>query len=138
MTSAPNLSFEPRRSRIASILTAAVGALALTGLWFSGAPTQLRAAVAIGVAAATAHALHRLGRPLVSHLALQAEDGWLIRRLGTDVEAKLQRAHDLGFLIALHFRTDRGQHIDVALWPDSIPSDQRRQLRVWLGRRARP
>ena len=127
-----------RRSRIASFLTAAIGALALTGLWSSGAPTPLRAAVSIGVAAATAQALHRLGRPPVSHLALQAEDVWLIRRLGADVEAKLQRAHDLGFLIALHFRTDRGQRIDLTLWPDSIPSDQRRRLRVWLGRRARP
>jgi hypothetical protein len=138
MTSAPNLSFEPRRSRIASILTAAIGALALTGLWFSGAPIPLRIAVAIGVAVATAQALHRLGRPPVSRFLLQAEDAWLVRRLGTDVEAKLQRAHDLGFLIALRFRTDRGQRIDVALWPDAISSDQRRRLRVWLGRRARP
>lgn len=138
MTSAPSLSFEPRPSRIASILNSAIGALAIAGLWFSGAPTPLRAAGAIVVAAATAHALHRLGRPQVSAFALRAEDVWLIRRRDADVEAKLQRAQDLGFLIVLHFRTDRGQRIDVALWPDSIPPDPRRQLRVWLGRRAHP
>ena len=137
MTSAPSLSFEPTPSRIAFSLTLTIGALAVAGLWFSGVPSTAQWFGTAGAAAATVLALHRLRRPLVSRLVLRAEGGWLIRVADADVAAHLQRAHDLGFLVALHFRTDAGRRIDVVIWPDAIPRGQRRQLRVWLGRTGR-
>lgn len=141
MRSAPNLSFEPRRSRLALVLTLLIGLLAAGAVYASGMPAGpkigLAAFIAIALALALALAVRTLAATSLPRCTRQAEGRWSIAVAGSEQSATLERSHDLGFLIALHFRTDSGQRIDLALWPDSIPPDTRRQLRVWLGRTAR-
>ncbi len=137
MRSAPSLSFEPRRSRIALALTLLIGLLAAGAVYASGMPVGPKIGFAAFIAIALALAVRTLAATSLPRCTRQAEGRWSIAFAGSDQSATLERSHDLGFLIALHFRTDSGQRIDLALWPDSIPPDTRRQLRVWLGRTAR-
>lgn len=137
MRSAPSLSFEPRRSRIALVLTLLIGLLAAGAVYASGMPAGPKIGLAPFIAIALALAVRTLAATSLPRCTRQAEGRWSIAFAGSERSATLERSHDLGFLIALHFRTDSGQRIDLALWPDSIPPDTRRQLRVWLGRTAR-
>lgn len=137
MRSAPSLSFEPRRSRIALVLTLLIGLLAAGAVYASGMPAGPKIGLAAFIAIALALAVRTLAATSLPRCTRQAEGRWSIAFAGSEQSATLERSHDLGFLIALHFRTDSGQRIDLALWPDSIPPDTRRQLRVWLGRTAR-
>lgn len=137
MTSAPGLWFEPGVSRIALALTGAIGLLAIAAAASSGWPAAGRLGIMVVVGLALLHALRRLAIPSRLRFELRPDGGWVMRDHDAKIAATLQGAHDLGFLIALHFRTDADRRIDVVLWPDAIPSDQRRQLRVWLGRNGR-
>lgn len=137
MRSAPNLSFEPHRSRIALLLTLLIGLLATGAVYASGMPAIPKIGFAAFIAIALALAVRTLAATSLPRCTRQAEGRWSIAFAGSEQSATLERSHDLGFLISLHFRTDSGQRIDLALWPDSIPPDTRRQLRVWLGRTAR-
>lgn len=134
MTSAPSLSFEPRSSRIAMGLMAAIGTLAAAAMLLSGLPAAWRLGSAIGIGIATLHGLRSLAAANSSRCSLLPDGGWTLLRERIELPATLKHSHDLGFLLALHFRTEAGRRIDVVLWPDSIPPDVRRRLRVWLGR----
>lgn len=134
MKSAPSLSFELRRSRIAFMASIAIGLFAVVAAVLSGLPDGARIGLASVVAIAVARTLRELSTASISRCTLQNEGQWLISADGADHSATLHRSHDLGFLIALHFRTDSGRRIDLALWPDAIPAETRRRLRVWLGR----
>lgn len=137
MTSAPSLSFEPRISRIALLLTAVIATLAIIAIALSGLPGAGRFALAAAVAIAAVRTWLRLRRVADLHCALQADRNWLIRTANGEFPGTLDRAHDLGFLIALHLHRDDGRRVDVVLWPDSIDPDTRRRLRLWLGRAGR-
>lgn len=134
MTSAPSLWFEPRPSRIELALVFAIGVLAVAALTFSGIPQYWRLGATVVVAIVFVFSLRRFHERHLPRCTLQPDGSWILRSNDIDTSATLQGSHDLGFLIALHFRTDAGHRIDVALGPDSIPTDMRRRLRVWLGR----
>jgi len=119
------------------VLTLLIGLLAAGAVYASGMPAGPKIGLAAFIAIALALAVRTLAATSLPRCTRQAEGRWSIAFAGSEQSATLERSHDLGFLIALHFRTDSGQRIDLALWPDSIPPDTRRQLRVWLGRTAR-
>lgn len=134
MKSAPNLSFELHRSRWAVALSIVVSVLALIAVERCGLSVSWR----IGIAAlVTAVAVFRIAQHVGtrgSHVRLLPDGSWLIRRQDAERTATLERAHDLRFLIALTFRTADRARIDMAIWPDSLATDQRRRLRGWLSR----
>lgn len=134
MTSAPNLSFEPVASRVAQGLSFTIAMLAIIAILLSGLAGAWRFALAAAVVIAAVRAVLNLRGAADLRCALQVDRSWRIRDARGEFEAVLERAHDLGFLIALHFRRDDGCRLDVVLWPDSIDPDTRRRLRVWLGR----
>ena len=136
MTSAPSLWFEPRTTRVGLTLTFAIGVLAMVAVLLSGVPAGWRLGLAILVGIAMVHSVHAIARNPPVQCRLRPDGDWTIRQGTIEVPARLERSHDLGFLIALHFRADASRRIDVVLWPDSIPTDTRRQLRVWLGRKS--
>ncbi|MBK6728755.1 MAG: hypothetical protein IPG63_16310 [Xanthomonadales bacterium] len=135
MRSAPSLSFEASPSRIAGALTLCITLMAMLAVAASGLASSAKLVLlALIVLAGSLQLRLRRGDP-GPRCTLQSEGDWLLV-LGTDeTRAELQRSHDLGFLIALQFRSDGGRRIDLALWHDSIPAETRRRLRVWLGRK---
>lgn len=134
MKSAPSLWFEPARSRIGFAAGFVVGLLAVGAVVSSGLPPDWRLGAAVAVSILWARGLRAQTIASAPRCALQPEGDWLVTSANVETRAALIRSHDLGFLIALQFRTDRGARIDLALWADSIPADTLRQLRVWLGR----
>lgn len=134
MKSAPSLSFEPRPSRYARTLAFVIGVLAVGAVSFSGMPDGPRIGLATGMVIATALTLRTLTTAPTPRCTRQAEGHWVVRFGATEHRVALNSSHDLGFVIALHFRSEHGQRIDLALWPDSISTETRRQLRVWLAR----
>lgn len=138
MKSAPSLSFEPHPSRVAQGLTALIGVVAMGAISFSGLPDGPRLGIVALVGTAMVMALRKQFASPATSFTLQAEGTWLIHVENSDHAATLARSHDLGFLIALHFRTDSGRRVDLALWPDSLPAETRRRLRVWLRRQGTP
>jgi len=118
-------------------LVGAVVLLAIAAIVSSGLPTagQLGSVGLLLIMAAGAMRAAPAAQGIT--LSLQTAGDWVISRNGIREVAALERAHDLGFLIALHFRTGSGRRVDVALWPDSLAPDVRRQLRIWLGRERR-
>lgn len=134
MKSAPILSFEPRPSRIAGWCSALIAVLAITAIFVSGLPFTGQAVIACLVAIVLARSLRAQRIASGPRYTLQLDDEWQYLCDAAVQSVKLKQAHDLGFLIALQFRNGAGGRIDLALWPDSIPADTRRQLRVWLTR----
>ena len=134
MKSAPSLSFEPRLSRHARTLAFVIGVLAVGAVASSGMPYGPKIGLATGMAIATAMTLRTLSTAPTPRCTRLADGHWLVRLGATEHRVALNSSHDLGFVIALHFRSESGQRIDVALWPDSISPETRRQLRVWLAR----
>jgi len=136
MKSAPDLQFEVRRSRIEAALVSLIAVLAIVALWLSRTPVIAQiAATALIVLALAAHIRHQMSRT-PKRCQLQPDRTWRIQTGSTEFAAQLTDSRDLGMLIALQFTPEHGRRIDIALWPDSITSDTRRRLRVWLGRGA--
>ncbi|MBI2399117.1 MAG: hypothetical protein HYV17_15135 [Xanthomonadales bacterium] len=134
MKSAPSLWFEPARSRIGIAASFVVGLLAVGAVVSSGLPPDWRLGAAVAVSILWARGLRAQSIESAPRCVLQPEGDWLVTSANVETRAALICSHDLGFLIALQFRTDRGARIDLVLWPDSLSSETRRRLRVWLGR----
>lgn len=115
------------------VATFVIGLLAVGAVAFSDLPQGWRLGLTVMVATVWSQCLRIQFSAAALRCALQPEGDWLITDGTVETKATLLRSHDLGFLITLHFRTDSGRRIDLALWPDSIPLDARRRLRVWLG-----
>ena len=101
MRSAPNLSFEPRRSRLALVLTLLIGLLAAGAVYASGMPVGPKIGLAAFIAIALALAVRTLAATSLPRCTRQAEGRWSIAFAGSEQSATLERSHDLGFLIAL-------------------------------------
>lgn len=134
MKSAPSLSFEASPSSIALALTLAIAVLAIWAGAASGLAIEVKLALAALIVSAGVRHLQLRRSASSPRCTLQSEGDWLLVAGNTETRVDLHRSHDLGFLIALHFRSELKRRIDVVLWPDSIPPDARRRLRVWLGR----
>lgn len=140
MRSAPSLAFDIVPSRIAQFAFALMVTLAVLSVWFSAMPIAAQWSLSAVVIAAAGYGLRTLRRPLLKRAVLQSDGVWLLalaqgsaRAQKGEMAATLVSSSLLGVLTALRWRDDTTRRtVAVMLWPDSIPSSTRRQLRVWL------
>jgi hypothetical protein len=135
MKSAPDLSLEPRRSRVGAGLLSGMAVLSVVAILVSG----LGAWSAIGVIAivvVVAILFARRAGVLPTSYRLQPDGRWVLVDAVRSSTAELVAREDLGIVIVLHFRDDAARRIDLVLWPDSVDADTRRRLRAWLMRSA--
>jgi hypothetical protein len=117
------------RAAIAVVAALAAGAVPLADL-----PPPVAAGLVVVVVLFALQAWRR-SAPAARRLALGADGVWtLVRADGTDVRATLVDAVELGPLLAMTLRTERGATCRFALLPDSARADDLRRLRVWLRR----
>lgn len=131
--SAPSLRIEPRPSRIGRVALLSVTALALLALQRSALPTAaLLAAVPMVIALAWRGGRALFDPPILA-AALQADGSWLLSTADGDQPAGLVEYSLLAGSIGLIFVSAGAiRRWRWMLWPDSLPSDQRRRLLVWL------
>ena len=132
MKSAPSLLLDIRPSRIEIALVAGFCVFAIVAGMLSDLPVGVRLATAAIVVFAAAIHHHRRGGRSIRRCALQSDGTWLIDSQSGSVVAQLVDSRDLGVLIALSFKPASGRRVDLGLWPDSIPNETRRRLRIWL------
>lgn len=132
MKSAPNLLLEARHSRIEFALMCTIALLAIIGVAASGLPFIAATAAVTATVFALAWTLRQRRRRAPPRLQLQTDGLWRIESASMRDSASLVDARDLGFLIALCFETANRTRYALALWPDSVPADTRRRLRIWL------
>lgn len=134
MHCAPTLRLEPRPSRwqalAAALLVLAVLAVPLLSPW----PAGLRLAVALVALAVLALLAWRQRRaPRWRRLVWDGEGAWLVDHGDGPRPARLRAARLTGPLLALDLEVGGRRH-RLVLWPDSLPADDWRRLRIRLRR----
>lgn len=131
--SAPFLALEPKRSRIGVVLLYAISALALFSVSISGLQSLSKFLFIALAALITWRALHFANQVLVVRASLQSDGTWLLATATGEQIAELYSASLLAGMIGIRWRIpDSGAKISLMLWPDSLPRETHRQLRVWL------
>lgn len=136
MHCAPTLRFEPRPSRwqgaALALLLLAVLAVPLLAPW----PAGLRLAVAVVALAGIALLAWRQRlAPRWRWLSWDGQGAWQADLGDGPRPARLRAAHHAGPLLALDLEVG-GRCRRLLLWPDSLPADDLRRLRIRLRREA--
>ncbi len=134
MHCAPTLRLEPRPSRwqalAAALLALAVLAVPLLSPW----PAGLRLAIALVVLAALAGLAWRHRRaPRWRRLVWDGAGAWQVDLGEGPRPARLCATRQAGPLLALDLEVGGRRH-RLVLWPDSLPADDMRRLRIRVRR----
>ncbi len=132
MTSAPTIDFDWRPSIGWCRVRMAAWLLGLACLVWSSLDAWIALALLLAITLVETRARRSERAWKGSRWRISADGVWRWRRAdGKEGEAELEQATILGPLIVLNLRTDDGC-VDLSLWPDQLPVDTRRQLRVRL------
>jgi toxin CptA len=131
MTSAPAIGFEYRPSRLPGRLLGVVTALTLVAIALSGAPLELKLALAAGTVAVATIAARRSARSRIAGVGC-GPDGWTLFQVDrTELPATLRSHRVIGACLWLRLKTDHATEI-LLLAPDNSDPDIRRRLRMRL------
>ncbi len=131
--SAPSLRIEPQPSRIGRAALLSMTVLAVLALLRSALPPVLLVVVAPCALVLAWRGWRQVVAAPILIAALQADGGWLLSTRSGEQLARLVDYRLLAGLIGLHFvSADGNRRWRWMLWPDALPTDQHRRLRMWL------
>ncbi|MBX3726432.1 MAG: hypothetical protein KF823_11025 [Xanthomonadales bacterium] len=134
MRCAPTLRLEPRPSRLKRLALAVLALVLIAAPVLSPWPAGLRLAVA-GLAVATLAGIgwRQQRAPRWRWLSWDGQGAWQVDFGEGGRPARLRAAHQAGPLLALDIEV-AGRGHRLLLWPDSLPADDLRRLRIRLRR----